>query len=143
MGGGLSEAVGFFYLWPLTFLVTVAVWVCIDLTGAESHDGLLTEGGKRTVRSRMFLGAGCAIYFLCISLGVVFKSAEEPMLVLGFWDKHWHVFLALLAGAEVSILIATVYGFLARGKRSWIIRIATALVALSSTLVTLVFFSPD
>jgi hypothetical protein len=142
MGSGLSQAVGFFYLWPLTFLATVAVWVCIGFTETESHGRVLTEGGKRMVRSRAFLGAGCAIYYLCISIGVVFKSNDEPMLVLGFWVKHWHVFLALLAGTEISILIAAIYGFLARGRRSWIIRIATVLVALSSTLVTLVFLSP-
>jgi hypothetical protein len=94
------------------------------------------------VRSRAFLGVGCAIYYLCISLGVAFKSADEPMLVLGYWDKHSQVFLALIIVAEVSLLIATVYSFRSRGRRNWIIQIATVLVAISSTFVTLLFLSP-
>jgi DMSO/TMAO reductase YedYZ heme-binding membrane subunit len=119
-GFGLSGAVGFFYLWPLIFLITVAVYVCIAYSKPESHDGMLTNGGKRMVRSRAFLGVGCAIYYLCISLGVAFKSADEPMLVLGYWDKHSQVFLALIIVAEVSLLIATVYSFRSRGRRNWI-----------------------
>ena len=142
-GFGLSGAVGFFYLWPLIFLITVAVYVCIAYSKPESHDGMLTNGGKRMVRSRAFLGVGCAIYYLCISLGVAFKSVDEPMLVLGFWDKHWHVFQALIVGAESSILIAMIYGFRARGSRSWIIRIATVLIFVSSMFVTFVFLSPE
>ena len=140
---GLSNNVGFFYLWPLAFLAIVAVWVCMAYATTESHDGVMTDGGKRMVRSRAFLGVGCAIYYLCISLGVAFKSVDEPMLVLGFWDKHWHVFQALIVGAESSILIAMIYGFRARGSRSWIIRIATVLIFVSSMFVTFVFLSPE
>ena len=62
-GFGLSNDVGFFFFWPLTLLATVAVWVCIGFTKTESRDGVLTDGGKRMVRSRVFLGIGCAIYY--------------------------------------------------------------------------------
>ncbi len=142
MGSGFGRAVGFFYLWPLMFLITIAVYVCLAYTKPESNGEVLTDGGKRMVRSRLFLGVGCAVYYLCVTLGVAFKSGGEPMLVLGFWDMHRDAFLTLIIGAQVSMLIATVYSFRARGHRTWVIQIATVLVAISSALVTLLFLSP-
>ncbi|MGA2652994.1 MAG: hypothetical protein ABSF28_20940 [Terracidiphilus sp.] len=142
-GFGLSNDVGFLYVWPLTFLATAALWVCTGFTKTESLDGILTDGGKRMIRSRVFLGIGCAIYYLCIALGVAFKSIDEPLLVLGFWDEHWHAFLTLILVAEVANLIAMIYGFRARGNRSWILQIATVLVVISSTFLTFVFLFPN
>jgi hypothetical protein len=139
----MREIVGFFYFWPLALLATVAVCVCAAFTRPESLDGVLTEGGKRMVRSRVFLGAGCAMYYLCIAAGVAFKSADEPALVLGFWVKHRHAFLALMGSAETALLVAAIYSFGARGSRSWIVRIATVLVVLSSTFVLLGFAAPE
>src|ERR1700723_450666 len=144
MGGALSKAGGFVYFWPLIFLAANAVWVCIAFIGPESNGGVLTDGGKRLARSRVFLGVGCAIDYLCVAIGVAFRSGDsnEPMLVLGFWDNHWHVFLALILSADVSMLIAMVCALRGRGSRSWIIQIATVIVVISSTFVTLLFLFP-
>jgi hypothetical protein len=143
MSGGLGKVVGFFYFWPLTLLTTLAVWACMSLTRPEIHDGVLTGGGKRLVRSRALLGICCALDYLLIALGVAFKSSSEPMLVLGFWDRHWHWFLALLLGAELSMLMAMILSFGARGSRRWILQTATVLLGIFSTVVTYFFLSPE
>jgi len=145
MGSGFAIAVGFFYLWPLMILITVAVYVCIAYTKPENHNGALTNGGKRMIWSRAFLGVGCAIYYICVAIGVALDSGDgtEPMLVLGFWDNHLHAFLALIVAADVSMLVAMVYAFRGRGSRGWIIQIATVVVVISSTFVTFLFLLPS
>lgn len=137
MGSGLGEVAGFFYLWPLTFLAIIAVWICISLTEAEYDDGALTQGGKRMILSRIFLGIGCGIYCLCILLGHALTRENEQDF--GFWDRHWHLFMAFVVAAEFSMLIAMVYGLQARGSRIWVIRCATVFIVILSTFVTILF----
>jgi hypothetical protein len=139
MGSGLSEIVGFFYLWPLVFLSIIAVGICVAFTEAEYDDGALTSGGKRMIRSRVFLSMGCTAYCLCIVLGHALTGNTEQEF--GVWDRHWHLFLILVSSAEVSMLIAMIYGFQARGTRSWLIKIATTVVAILSTFEIFLFLS--
>jgi hypothetical protein len=136
-----GTVVGLFYLWPLTFLTIIAVFVCLIFTKPEYDDGVLTSGGKRLFRSRVFLGVGCAIYCLCIPLS---EAIRNSVPVGGsFWNKFWPLFFALIIGAEISMLTAVIYGFGARGKRNWIVRVAPLIIALLSTFVTFLFLSSE
>jgi len=93
------------------------------------------------VWARAFLGIGCLIYTLCILLAGKLTSLSEPCY--GYWLDHWNVFLALILSAEVSMFIAMVYSFRARGHRGWVIRTATVLIVASSIFVTFLFLSPE
>jgi hypothetical protein len=137
--GPSATAVGFLFFWPLAFVAVAGVWVCTAYTEPESCGGVLTVGGKRMARSRVFLGIGCAIYCLCIAFGVAFNSIDDPALVLGFWLRHWNIFMALVVSAEASMLIAMAYSFQASGDRIWLIRVATVILVMASTFVTLLF----
>jgi hypothetical protein len=141
MGSGLAKAVGFFYFWPLTLISVAAFCACIILTRAEYDGRVRTIAGKRMVWARTFFGLGCFIYSLCVVLARKMTSLNEP--IYGFWLDHWHVFLALILGAEVSMIIAMVYSFRAHGRRSWVIRTATVLIVVSSMFVSILFISPE
>lgn len=139
MGSGLGEIAGFFYLWPLALLYIIAALICMAFTEAEYEDGALTRGGKRMIQSRIFLGVSCATYCLSILLGHALTNSTEQEF--GVWDRHWHLFLILVVGSEVSTLSAMICGFQARGTRSWIIRIATTVIAILSTAMMFLFLS--
>ncbi len=130
----IFPGIAFFFLVPLTLIAGAALWVCITFTEAESQDGVLTDGGKRMVRSRVFLGIGFAIYCVLL-LGYAFASGGVSMSA--FWVEHWVIQLVLMVAADASTIVAVVYGFQVRGSRSWIIHVATILLAIPSTLVTL------
>jgi hypothetical protein len=136
-----GTVVGLFYLWPLTFLAIIAVLVCLIFTKPEYDEGILTHGGKRLFRSRVFLSVGCAIYCLCIPFSEAIRNSDP--LVGSFWNKFWPLFFAFIVGAEISMLTAVIYGFGSRGKRNWIVRVATLLITLLSTFVTFLFLSPE
>jgi hypothetical protein len=123
---------GFIFLWPVTFIALMALWICGVYTEAEYEVGVLTFGGKRMVQSRIALAASCGIYCLCLLLPFAIRS--EP--IFRFWAIHWQVFLIAMTGANVSSLVTLVYGFQARGSGRWIIRISTAVVAIASTALT-------
>jgi hypothetical protein len=137
-----GKVAGLFYLWPLTFLAIVAVIVCIAFTKAEYDNGVLTHGGKRMIKVRLFLGISCAIYCLCIILANASTYWDQPTPGFRLY-KHWHEFLVLFILGELSTLIATIYSFRVRGNRSWMIQTAAVLVVILSTFVTFLFLSPD
>ena len=132
----IFPGIAFFFLVPLAMIAAAALWVCITFPEAESQDGVLTDGGKRMVRSRVFLGIGGAIYCLLL-LGYAF--APDGVSMSAFWVTHWVIQLVLMVAADASTIIAVVYGLQVRGSRSWIIRVATIFLAIPSTVVTLMF----
>jgi hypothetical protein len=137
MGGwkGFLGDVCVICLWPLALIAIAAVLACVVFTEAEYEEGVLSRGGRQMVRSRVFLGLGCAIY--CLSLLPSLLSSS----MFDFWGKHGRILLVLMMGANVSLFIAMVYGFQSRGSGLWIIRIAPAFMAIASTMITLLLIS--
>jgi len=126
-------------LWPLALLTLAALVVCGAGTKAEHEEGVLSLGGKQMVRSRIALGAGCGIYCLCILMDFAFSNEKHS--VFAFWAVNWQALLGAMAAANVSLLLAAVYGFHALGSGRWIIRTATACAAVASTTLTLYLIS--
>ena len=135
----LLGTVGVIFLWPLAVIASIALIACGLYTDAEYEDGALTLGGKRMVRSRIALGAGCGIYCLCLLASVALKG--ENSSAFAFWPMHWQALLIAMAGANVSFLLAAVFGFQARGSGRLIMRISTACLAIASTATTLMLIS--
>ncbi len=139
MGNEVLGIAGFTFLWPLALITLAASIACGAYTEAEHEEGVLTFGGRRMIRSRIALGVSCGIYCLCLLLDFAFTG--EKYSVFAFWGMHWQVLLIAMAGANVSSLFASVYGFQARGRGRWIIRTATSFVAIASTTLTLLLIS--
>jgi hypothetical protein len=122
---------------PMAFIGGLALVICTKLAQVERDNaGRPTQGGKNLIRARLFLILNCGSYILIVFVSGL-KGPQEYAFV--FWNRYKLLFLSLAIVAALSAILAIFYGFRAQGRRSWVLRIATPIVAIASIFATLSF----
>ena len=128
----------FFLVWPLAIIGVLALMLSVALTEVERDEkGNSTEGGKYLIRCHISLMSACGAYILVILFAHLLVDPHQYRFM--FWNKYWVLFLALILTADGLAILSTVQGFRARGKGTWVLRIAMPIISIVSILATLSF----
>jgi hypothetical protein len=69
------------------------------------------------------------------------KVLDLPNLPFGFWQDHPVILQGLFFPIDAAFAAAVMLAFLARGRRAWIVKVATSIMAVASILGSIVLWS--
>ncbi|MGO9326127.1 MAG: hypothetical protein ACLP07_16350 [Terracidiphilus sp.] len=132
--GGVSLVL----LWALSVAGAIAVLPSWTAADPEYEEGVLTRGGRSLMRARILLGSGCAVIWICTSLGHALTNSND--VPFGFWEHHPAFLQALLLLADLFLISSAFLARHARGDKPWILQLATAIMAIACISVSIMLY---
>ena len=130
-------------LWGLSIVGAIATLPCWTATEPEYDEGVKSPGGRRLVRARIFMTAGCVAVWICTFLGQTLSGSNDlPGLPFGFWQDHPVLLQCLFFPIDAFFAAAVFLAFQVRGRRTWIVQLATSIMAVASFLGSVILWSP-
>jgi hypothetical protein len=127
----------FLLVWPLAFVGVLALMLSMALAQAEDSDsGRSAKESKHLIWARVFLLLNCASCILIICLDhFLLRDPRQYRFVV--WRRYWLAFLLTMVGADVWAILSMIHGFQARGRGTWVVRVAPPIIAVLSVVATM------
>jgi hypothetical protein len=135
----VAAALVLFWLSVVGAIAALPGWIA---TEPEYDDGVQSPGGRCLARARIFMTAGCGAVWICTFLGLALSGSKELAgLTFGFWQDHPVVLQGLFFPIDAAFAASVFFATQARGRRAWIVQVATPIMAIASILGSVFLWS--